>query len=303
MTGPTRSCETNPNQDPFLGRSLYVVSIRQWLAARPRTSGAPALVGVPLLAASWALIWTQDLFWNPVFFWGMWMGAALVMYAAGPGGYPGLRRHSLLALVSIPVWWWFELVNNRVGNWEYINKHDYTSLEYFLLASLAFSTVVPALDSVWRMTLGKLRPRVVHDGVTGNLVYLLEAAVGGIAVVITFGWPSLFFPLAWLGPFLIFDGLVGYEGGHALARDILRGEWRLVAAIGLAGLMCGGLWEFWNFWSTPKWVYHIPYFGFLHVFEMPLLGYLGYVPFAWSVYQLLQLGPLRRYVRRYETAS
>ena len=254
-------------------------------------------IGLPLLAVSWALIWTQDLFWNPVFFWGIWTGTALAMYALGQGGYPGLRRHALLAAVSVPVWWWFELVNNRVGNWEYINKYDYSSTEYFLLASLAFSTVVPALDSAWRLTTGKLRPRTVPDGVTGNLVYLLEAAAGAIVVAIIFVWPSLLFPLVWVGPFLIFDGLVGYHGGYSFAGDILAGEWRLAAAIGLAGLACGFLWEFWNFWSTPKWVYHIPHFEFLHVFEMPLLGYLGYVSFAWSVYQLLHVRPLRHWAR------
>ena len=35
---------------------------------------------------------------------------------------------------------------------------------------------------------------------------------------------------------------------------------------------------------------------FLHIFEMPLLGYLGYVPFAWSVYQLINLPSLSRYI-------
>ena len=115
----------------------------------------------------------------------------------------------------------------------------------------------------------------------------------------TFGWPSLFFPLVWVGPFLILDGLVGYEGGRSLARDLLDGDWRLAVAIGLAGLTCGFLWEFWNYWSTPKWIYHIPYMEVLQVFEMPLLGYGGYVPFAWSVYQLLHVKPIRLAIGRH----
>ena len=71
---------------------------------------------------------------------------------------------------------------------------------------------------------------------------------------------------------------------------------RLAVAVGLAGLLCGTLWEFWNFWATPKWVYHIPYVDFLRVFEMPLLGYAGYIPFAWSIYQLLNIRPLKGYL-------
>ena len=76
-----------------------------------------------------------------------------------------------------------------------------------------------------------------------------------------------------------------------MLRDVVVGEWRLAAAVWTAGLFCGFLWEFWNFWANPRWVYDISYFEFLHIFEMPLLGYLGYVPFAWSVYQLVQLLP------------
>jgi hypothetical protein len=30
----------------------------------------------------------------------------------------------------------------------------------------------------------------------------------------------------------------------------------------------------------------VPFVGFWHVFEMPLLGYLGYGPFAWEMFAL-----------------
>ena len=40
----------------------------------------------------------------------------------------------------------------------------------------------------------------------------------------------------------------------------------------------------WNFRALPKWEYTIPYLGFARVFEMPLLGYLGYLPFGLEVY-------------------
>jgi len=42
----------------------------------------------------------------------------------------------------------------------------------------------------------------------------------------------------------------------------------------------------WNYYSFPKWVYHTPGTGFLRVFEMPLLGYGGYVPFGLELYAL-----------------
>jgi hypothetical protein len=50
--------------------------------------------------------------------------------------------------------------------------------------------------------------------------------------------------------------------------------------------MCGFFWEFWNYFAIVKWKYNIPYVGFLKIFEMPILGYLGYIPFALSLYSM-----------------
>jgi hypothetical protein len=48
-----------------------------------------------------------------------------------------------------------------------------------------------------------------------------------------------------------------------------------------------------NYSSYPRWVYHVPFVGVLHVFEMPLLGYLV---FAWELHALYHLvvGPFGR---------
>ena len=282
-----------------LNRTVVSKKLSQGTSKRLRTF----VMGVPLLVASWTLIWTQDTFWNPLFFLSMWVGATLLMYSAGEKGSPGWRRHAAMISISIPVWWWFELVNARLQNWEYIGAERYGRIEYTLLASLALSTVVPALHSAWGITTRALSPSNAKAGVLSWWAYVVEVLVGVASVVIVFAWPDLFFPLVWVGPFLAIDGLVGLEGGRSLTRDLFRGEWRLAAAVGLAGLMCGFLWEFWNYWATPKWVYQIAYFDYLDVFEMPLLGYGGYIPFAWSVYQLLHLRRVRRYLSYRSAAS
>jgi hypothetical protein len=253
------------------------------------------LLALPLLAASWALLWTQSSYWNPLYFAGLWLGATLLMYSAGPGGHPGWRRHATLALVSVPLWWWFELANARVDNWEYITQYDYGRVPYALLSSLTFSTVVPALDAASRLTSGWLRAtRPSTPDRARNEIYLIEAVAGGFAVALFFIFPAVFFPLVWVGPFLILDSLAARGGARNLLADVARGRWRLPAAVGLGGLMCGALWEFWNFWATPKWIYHLDHFDNFDIFEMPALGYLGYIPFAWCVFQLLRLKPLAR---------
>jgi hypothetical protein len=57
----------------------------------------------------------------------------------------------------------------------------------------------------------------------------------------------------------------------------------------LAGLVCGGLWEFWNFWAYTKWLYTVPFFEDVKWFEMPPLGFLGFPPFAVECYVLVNL--------------
>ena len=254
-----------------------------------------ALVAIPLLVVSWTLLWSLSSYWGPFFFTGTWVAATLLMYAAGERGHPGWRRHLLLMLVAGPVWWWFELVNVRVGSWEYIRTSEYDGLEYTLLASLAFSTVVPALDSAWRLTLPRLRFLEAVPPPRGDRrLFAGEVAVGLGMLPLVYGFGEVFFPLVWVSPFLVVDGLVGLRGGRSILMDLRAGEWRLAVGVGIAGIWCGILWEFWNFWAAPKWIYDIPHLGFLKVFEMPILGYLGYVPFAWSIYQLVALLPRQR---------
>ena len=249
-----------------------------------------------LMAASWFLLWTMTSYWGPLFFTGTWLGATVLIYSTGPRHYPGIKRHLALSLLSVPLWWWFELVNSRVDNWEYLTASDYGAVSYALFASLAFSTVAPALDAATRITLGIFRFDAAPSTHHSRTLAATEILAGAASVPITFIAPDLCFPLVWVGPFLIFDGIVLIQGGRGILTALITGEWRIAVAVGVAGLLCGALWEFWNFWANPQWVYHLPYLDFLHIFEMPVLGYLGYIPFAWSVYQLINLPMLSRYL-------
>jgi hypothetical protein len=56
--------------------------------------------------------------------------------------------------------------------------------------------------------------------------------------------------------------------------------------LGLGSLTCGIFWEWWNFYSYPKWYYTIPYLDFYRIYEMPVAGYLGYIPFGFELYSL-----------------
>ena len=57
----------------------------------------------------------------------------------------------------------------------------------------------------------------------------------------------------------------------------------------LAALICGGFWEMWNYNSLAKWEYAVPFVGRYRVFEMPVLGYAGYLPFGLEVAVVAQM--------------
>ena len=78
-----------------------------------------------------------------------------------------------------------------------------------------------------------------------------------------------------------------WRGNRSLLEHTATGDWRPLIALSVAGLACGFFWEMWNYYSYPKWVYHVPFVGVLHVFEMPLLGYLGYLVFASELHVLI----------------
>lgn len=246
------------------------------------------VTGLALVIPSWAVLWTQTWYLNPLFFVTLWTGATLVMYGLG-AGYPGVRRHALLALLSIPVWWWFELVNERVANWQYVEFDHYSTVAYAIFATISFATVVPALDAAWGLFGARTAPAEHYERRSPAALPLV--VMGVLCHLLLFAFPSLFFPLVWIGPLLIFAGIASWFGGRTLTGE---GRWRWSTALRVAygGLMCGFLWEMWNYWATPSWEYNVPHVGFLHVFAMPLLGYGGYIPFAWSIYLLVGLGPL-----------
>ena len=111
-------------------------------------------------------------------------------------------------------------------------------------------------------------------------------------VVLSLLFPGQAFPLIWLGVFFLLDPLVALLGGRSLAAQVATGRWDTVWVLFAAGLTCGLLWEGWNFWASPKWTYHVSYAGQARLFEMPLLGYGGYLPFALELYAAYQLSVL-----------
>jgi hypothetical protein len=113
--------------------------------------------------------------------------------------------------------------------------------------------------------------------------------IGLSTFALMMAWPLYFFPFVWLSVYFIIEPINVWLGHRSLAKWTTVGNWRPVIALWLGVLICGFFWEMWNVFSYPKWIYTVPWVDFLHIFEMPLLGYGGYLPFALELYALYNL--------------
>ena len=111
--------------------------------------------------------------------------------------------------------------------------------------------------------------------------------LGIVMLILPILFPKAFFPLVWLGFIFALEPCNYRSGADSLLRDFEEGSVRMLYLLLLSGFLCGILWECWNFWAGSKWSYTIPYLGFLRVFEMPILGFLGFPFFAVECYVMV----------------
>src|SRR5262249_33828630 len=115
----------------------------------------------------------------------------------------------------------------------------------------------------------------------------LSVVVGVVAVALPLLVVSSWLvPFVWLGFTLLLEPINARRGRPSWLADLARGDASRVSALLASGLVCGALWEFWNYWATTKWTYTVPYLGDVKIFEMPILGYLGFLPFALECYAM-----------------
>ncbi|HID02221.1 MAG TPA: hypothetical protein EYP18_03270 [Desulfobacterales bacterium] len=67
---------------------------------------------------------------------------------------------------------------------------------------------------------------------------------------------------------------------ETIFTPLKQGNWSRIVLLAIAAVICGFFWEMWNSFSYAKWIYSIPYVQKYHIFEMPILGYAGYLSFG-----------------------
>jgi len=202
------------------------------------------------------------------------------------------RKYIGLFLVSAPVWWIFELLNLRTQNWTYLGAEIFSPLAYAFWTTLSFTTVIPAVFGSTEFFASfdfvkRLKPSLIIG--TDKKTTASFFTLGWIMLALMLLYPKIFFPFIWLSLYFILEPINVWIGNRSLAHWTAKGDWRPVIALWFGVLLTAFFWEMWNFYSYPKWIYHVPWGDWFHIFEMPLLGYGGYLPFALELYALYHL--------------
>ena len=262
---------------------------------------AHGVYGLLILLLAWFLNWGMSGLRTHLLFFPQWLGYCLVVdglvkYRRGTSLLTSSpRSYGLLFVLSVPAWWLFEGLNLFTGNWHYLGRAAFSDLEFFLYSSLSFSTVIPAVlgtaDLLGTFSLTRKAGNWGGFSMSSRLLWGLHGA-GWIMLLLMILFPKVFFPFLWLSLFFILVSLNAHLGRRSLIRELAAGKGNALICYGLAALICGFFWELWNFYAFPKWVYTIPYLDSLHIFEMPLAGYGGYIPFGWELFAITSLAGL-----------
>lgn len=185
---------------------------------------------------------------------------------------------AFLAAVSVPLWLVFEWYNTFfIDNWHYINLPENAALRYFGYA-WSFATIWPAIFETGDLVASFRRDEVATSRPKASGVSGLWPLASGLVGAALLAWPVvapspyLAAPV-WLGFIFLLDPVNRRLGAEALTSN-------RAVNLGFAGLICGVVWEFWNYWARAKWLYDVPILPELKIFEMPLPGYGGFPPFA-----------------------
>ena len=203
----------------------------------------------------------------------------------------------MVALASIGCWWLFEWYDaprfwrggaDRAGLWWQYHGLEPDPWLRRIGYDWSFATIFPALFLTASLLRASLFRRIpIRARRPSPALLNVSMALGAVAVALPLAVVNAWLvPLVWTGFILLLEPINYRRGRPSWLATLAAGDASLLLALLTSGLVCGVLWEFWNYWAATKWTYTVPYFGHVKVFEMPVVGYLGFPPFALECYAM-----------------
>jgi len=236
---------------------------------------------------SWFPWWQITSLTTPVCWWAYILAIdAWIYHRKGTSLLMDRRRtFALQCILSVPFWCLFEAYNRVMPGWHYVNNVADLSLR-LLGYAIAFATIMPGMFLTCELIqsfgfFARARmPRVRW----GRGALRTSVVIGAI-----FCFAPPFFPestrgylwaFVWMGWFFLLEPFNYWRGAQSIYRDWEAGGLARTLQLFVSGAICGLLWEFWNMWAYTKWIYIFPIGERLKFFEMPLVGFFGFLPFA-----------------------
>lgn len=188
---------------------------------------------------------------------------------------------------SAAFWLFFELCNLRLENWHYVGLPASTASRYIGIF-VSFATVLPGTFETAALLrsfgVGRGRTCSAHAFRVTDGRRRALTALGWLFLLLPLAFPRYAFPLIWGATALLLEPWLAKHGETSLWSHLATGRPGTLLRLLAAGAICGLCWESWNFWANAKWIYTVPFFEELKLFEMPLLGFLGFPAFALECY-------------------
>jgi hypothetical protein len=205
------------------------------------------------------------------------------------------REAVMMTWLSAGCWLLFEAYNFRLRNWYYVGVPEHpVERDWAFLWS--FATILPGLFETADVLEGfgflrklAVTPRPFSPALLAAM-FLMGLAFVVIPPLLPVRVARFTFGFVWIGFILLLEPLNIHLGVRSPLGDWARGDPRPALRLLAAGLVGGFLWEFWNYWATAGWRYTVPWpldFG-VYYFRMPVLGMLGFPPFAWECWAMYQ---------------
>ena len=255
--------------------------------------GAHGLIGAGLLAGAiagsvcgveWVRVWFYQIAW-----WGYILLLDGLIRARTGNSLIIDRRDTfwVMCLASASFWFFWEIVNVRLGNWYYVGVPRSIWLRW-PGAFVAYATVLPGVLETYEVirVYGWINcARRVRPFPPGNSWYPWFFVIGILMFILPLLYPRLFFPLVWGWMIFALEPVNHRWGLPSLMREWQQGSLNTFVRLLVAGGICGLVWESLNWLAAARWVYTIPYLATPKLFAMPLAGYLGFPPFGVECYE------------------